>query len=197
MKVLVVLSLMLIQQVAIANYHTVSVPQRLKLRVIFGGIVEYRLSTPTRHLIKAGHIPPVTLGVANSRNWKEIIAHIDQTGSTADALADIAQSPKHLEEAKELLIELYGEDHGGHQYERLVDVSFVRSQFKDIKEDLKQNLPVTKNGEDYDYTPHGDRERELMRRKKLSKKEQRRLAKEDEHRRKKYRKELASGRIGY
>ena len=45
---------------------------------------------------------------------------------------------------------------------------------------------------DEDYppgSPHGDRQRELNRRKQLSKKEQRRLAEEDERLRRKYREE--------
>ena len=46
---------------------------------------------------------------------------------------------------------------------------------------------------DEDYppgSPHGDRQRELNRRKQLSEEEQRRLAEEDEYRRRKYREEV-------
>ena len=148
MRVLVVLLLVFIQQVSVAKGGSVSASHRVKLEAIFGDKIKYRLSSSTRNLIKTGQLYPFVIDEQGARSevssliettdnsllpfiWKKIFTNRDQfieLIATVNMFDEIAQSPEHLEEAKELLIERYGESHGEDQYDKLVDILLIRSQ---------------------------------------------------------------------
>ena len=149
MRLLVMLSLMVIHQVSLAKGISVSAAQRVKLKAIYGDKIKYRLSSSTRRLIKAGELIPVIVdswGLRSvAQSWQQMLAH----EATVDALDEIAKSPKHLEEAKELLVERYGEEHAEYEYDRLVDLLFIKSQIEEgvidvnkIGSDINSKLPT-------------------------------------------------------
>ena len=127
MKLLIVLSLMFIWQVAVARVKPVS--QQAKLKAIFGNKAEHHLAYTTRHLIMRGVLLPSVLNKKGSLmeiedSWPQLLKSKDRLY----ALIDIAHSPEHLEEAKGLLAEYYGEEHGQSKYRELVDLLFIHSQ---------------------------------------------------------------------
>ena len=127
---------MAIQQVSLAKVLNVSASQQVKLKAIFGDKIKYRLSSSTRNLVRTGQLIPIIVdnwGVRSvAQSWKEIPSH----DATAEALDEIGQSPKHLEEAKGLLVERYGEEHA--EYDKLVDLLFIKSQIEEGVIDINQ-----------------------------------------------------------
>ena len=139
MKILVVLFLMVIQQVSIAK--STVIPQRVKLKAIFGDKVKSHLSISTKHLIRTGTLIPVIpdrYGVKSvEEGWFEMLRY----EATNKALEEIAKSPEHLEEAKELLIERYGDkEYAEHKYEELVNLLFLKTQLEEYIADTRQIL---------------------------------------------------------
>ena len=137
MKLLIVLSLVLVYQVAFAKGAPIT--RQAKIRAILGQ--EYLLTNATRQLILKGDLLPAIIkngalaGVVDS--WPQLL----KNQTRVDALTEISQSTKHLEEAKELLAERYGEEYGEYEYEKLLDLLLIKSG---VQEATKEYLNFSK-----------------------------------------------------